>query len=154
LSVDFDVTDQLLIRFSAFIIYWVKDGEYNETVHQLFIDFKKGYDSVRRQVLYNILIEFRVPMNVVRPIKMCLNEICSKFHICKHLSGSLPIQNCLKQGDTLLPQLLNFALEYAIRKVQESQVGLKLNGKHHLLAHADDVNLLVDNIDTIKKNTN
>jgi hypothetical protein len=47
----------------------------------------------------------------------------------------------------------SFALEYAIRKVQENQVGLKLTGTHQLLAYTDDVSLLGDNIDTIKKDT-
>jgi hypothetical protein len=45
--------------------------------------------------------------------------------------------------------LFNFSLEYAIRKIQENQVGLKLNGTHQLLAYADVVNLLGDNIDTM-----
>ena len=48
--------------------------ECNETVHQLFIDCKKAYDSVRREVLYNILIEFVIPKKVARLIKMCLTE--------------------------------------------------------------------------------
>jgi hypothetical protein len=53
----------------------------------------------------------------------------------------------------LSPQLFNFSLEYVICKVQETQVGLKLNRIHQLLAYADGMNLLGDNIDTIKKNT-
>jgi hypothetical protein len=77
INVGFDIIDQLLIRFSAFIRYWRKKWEYNETVHQLFIDFKKAYDSVRKEILYNILIEFGVPMKLVRLIKMCLTETYS-----------------------------------------------------------------------------
>jgi hypothetical protein len=84
---------------------------------------------------------------------MCLNETYSKVRICKHLSVSFPIQNGLKQGDALSSLLFNFALEYASKKAQENQVGLKLNGTHQCLAYVDDVNLLEDNIDTIKKNT-
>jgi hypothetical protein len=60
-----------------------KKWEYNKTVHQLFIGFRQAYDSVRREVLYNILLEFGVPLKLVRLIKMWLNETHSKIRIGK-----------------------------------------------------------------------
>jgi hypothetical protein len=93
-----------------------KNWEYDETVHQLFVNLKKAYDSVRREVWYNIFIrvEFGVPMKLVTLIKMCLNEIYSKVLIGKYLSDTFPIQNGLKYADALSSLLFNFALEYAI----------------------------------------
>jgi hypothetical protein len=92
-------------------------------------------------------------MKLVRLIKMCLNETYSKVHVGKHLSDNFPIQNGLKQGDALSPWLFNFGLEYAFRKVQENQMGLKLKGTNQLLVYAEDVDLLDDDIGTIRTNT-
>ena len=75
-----------------------KKWEYNEAVHQLFIDFKKAYDSVRMEVLYNIPMEFGIPMKLIKLIKMCLNETYGRVWAGKHLSDMFPIRNGLKQG--------------------------------------------------------
>jgi hypothetical protein len=71
-------------RMWSYILYssntWEK-MEHNEAVHQLFIDFKKAYDSVRRETLYNILIEFGIPKKLVRLIQMCLTETYSRVRV-------------------------------------------------------------------------
>jgi hypothetical protein len=102
-------------------------------VNQLFTDFKKAYDSVTGEDLYNILPEFDLFKKLVRLTKMCLNETYNKVRVGKLLSDNFLIQNGLKQDDVLSPLILNFALEYAIRNVQDNQVCLMLNGAHRLL---------------------
>jgi len=83
-------------------------------VRRLFRDFKKARDSVRREVLYNILIEVGIPMKLVRLTKMCVTEKYSRVRVGKNVPDMFPIRNGLKQGDALSPFLFNFALEYTI----------------------------------------
>jgi hypothetical protein len=83
--------------FTADQIFYIRQileekWEYNGTVHQLFIDFKKAYDSIN---------EFGIPKKLVRVIKMCLNETYSKVRVGKLLSDKFPIQNWLKHGNAL-----------------------------------------------------
>jgi len=60
-----------------------------------------------------------------------------------------PIENGLKDGDTLTSLLLNFALEYAIRKVKANHKMLQFNGTHQVIIYTDDVNLQGQTIHTI-----
>ena len=111
-------------------------------------------DSVTREDLCNILIYFDIPMKLLRLIKVCINYTYSRVRVGKHLSDMFPIRNGLKEGDALSPLLFNFALEYAITRVQVNQGGLKLNDTHKLLVYDDDVNTHVfgGSVHTIKKN--
>ena len=85
-------------------------------------------------------------------IKICLNETQSRVRVGKSLSDIFPIKNGLKQGDALSPLLFNSDLDYAIRRVQVNQDGLKLNGTHQLLVNSDDVSKFGGSVPTIKKN--
>jgi hypothetical protein len=73
----------------------------------------------------------------------------SKFYL-QPLVYISTVRNGLKQGDALSPLLFNFALEYAIKRVQVNQDGLTLNGAHQVLAYADDINILGESVHTVK----
>jgi hypothetical protein len=78
-------------------------------MHLLFIDFKKAYDLVRREVLYNILIEFGIHIKISGLTKCVLNETYSRVWVGRNLSG-VCIKNGLKEGGTT--SLLHLTLLY------------------------------------------
>jgi hypothetical protein len=78
-----------------YVVGWRKNGNTMRP-YISYSYFKKAYDSVRRELLYNILIEFGVPMKQVRLIKMCINETYSKVRIGKNMSDNFLFQNGLK----------------------------------------------------------
>jgi len=92
--VDFDATDELQIICSEFVKFLRKN---KNTMKQCIS--KKSYDSVRREVFYNIVIEFGIPMKLVRLIKTCLSETYSTVRVGKNLSEMFP-ECCLKWFET------------------------------------------------------
>ena len=112
-----------------------KRREYTVAVHQLFIDFKKAYDSETIEVMHNtrVLIEFGIPMEVAQLIKMSLNAMYSRVRAAKHLSERLRIINGVKQGDGLSPLFFSFTSEYVITSVHVNQGDLKLHATHQIL---------------------
>ena len=89
--------------------------------------------TIKSESLYNILIKFGVPKMLVRLIKTCLDRTQSKVRIGNYVSSSFLNENGLKQGDALSPLLFNFTLEYAIKKIQETNLGLDMNDTHQVM---------------------
>ena len=95
---------------------------------------------------------FCIPRKLVLLIKMSQTDKYSTVRVGKDLCDRFPIRYGLKQGDALTPMLFNIVLEYAVRRVQVNQDGLKLNGTHQLLVYTDDVNILGGSIHTVNEN--
>jgi hypothetical protein len=113
------------------------------------MDCRKSYVSVRGEVLCNILMEFGIPVKLVRLIIVCPSETCSRVWVGKLLPDTSFFRNGLQQGDASSPLVFTMTLEYDIQSMQANQEGLKLNGTHQLLVYADDGNILVDDVNIL-----
>jgi len=114
------------------------------------VDFKKAYDSIHRESLINILKEFRFPSKLVNLIGASINQTDIKGKIANKTSQPVRVTTGLRQGDALSPVLFNLVLEKIVREMNVSE-GIELGQiKIGLLAYADDIALLGDDIEMIK----
>lgn len=87
-----------------------KKWEYAQSIHTLFVDFTKAYDSIDRQALYSILVNFNIPRKLVAMITAATKMSIMRVRVGGELTDEFTVTTGLKQGDALSPVLFNLAL--------------------------------------------
>ncbi|KAG8223826.1 hypothetical protein J437_LFUL003714 [Ladona fulva] len=120
-----------------------KRYEYNVNVHQLFVDFRQAYDSVKRNKLYQTMVDMEFPTKLIGLIQITLRNTRGKVKIEGNLTRKFEINQGLRQGDVLSTMLFNVVLERVMRKKQvNKQVGILFNRISQNLAYANDVDMI------------
>lgn len=116
-----------------------------------FVDFKKAYDSIDRQTLFNTLKEYGVDGKTLRLIQQTLTETTAKVKFMGEISEPFNIKTGVRQGDGLSPLLFNIVLDKIVREWEEYVKGIQLGKKREVrtwikcLAFADDLAILNNN---------
>jgi sorting nexin-29 len=92
-----------------------KTFEYQIGVHPLFIDFKSAYDSIHREKLLCAMMEFGIPLKLIRLVKTTMTNVQCSVQIQSHLSEPICTTRGVRQGDVLACLLFNIALEKVTR---------------------------------------
>jgi len=128
-----------------------KKREYNSEVHNLFVDFRKAYDSIHRDGLYNIMAEFGFPRKLIRMTAVCLSGVRSRVVANGRIGDAFAVNTGLRQGDGLSPLLFNLVLEKVVRCLENVPGGVNLGGCIKELGYADDLDLLGETRDDVRR---
>jgi Reverse transcriptase (RNA-dependent DNA polymerase) len=120
-----------------------------ETLH-LFIDFKAAYDTINREDLWAIMVQFGFPYQLIRLLKSTLDHVTCCVKVQGSLSGSFESSVGLRQGDGLSTKLFNIALEGVIRISKVETSGTIFNKSVQLLGFADDIDIVARNLRALK----
>ena len=128
-----------------------KKREYNSEVHNLFMDFKKAYDSIHREGLFNIMTEFGFSRKLVKMTSVCLRGVRSRILAEGQVSDAFDVNTGLRQGDGLSPLLFNLVLEKVVRALENVRGGVDLGGIIKNQGYADDINLLGETREDVRR---
>jgi hypothetical protein len=117
----------------------------------LLVDFRKSYDSIHRESLLNILKDFKFPRKIINLIRASLNHTDIQVKIGNGTSQPTRVTTGLRQGGALSPVLFNLVLERVIREMNTSEGVILGQIRIRMLAYADDIALLGEDLDMIKR---
>jgi len=124
--------------------------KYNKSVHMLFINYKKAYDSIHRESLINTLKELEMPQKLINLIAVNIGHTDIKVKVGHYLSKAEQVTT--GQDDAMSPVLFNIALKKAVREARIDKEDVRLEEKNiGLSAYADDIVLLAQNKDQLKR---
>ncbi|KAL4103878.1 hypothetical protein QTP88_019213 [Uroleucon formosanum] len=112
--------------------------------------FEKAYNSIHRPTLFKILKEFNMPKKLINLIKATMENSEIKIKKANFTSKPFKVTSGLRQGDALSPILFNLVLERVVRDMNISEGVTLGQSKISLLAYADDIAILGDNIEIVK----
>lgn len=125
-----------------------KKYEYRQNFWQIFVDFRKTYDSIHRESLYNIMEEFGIPNKLILLTKICIEGTKYQVKVDSIISDAFTVETGLKQGDALSPLLFNLALEKVVRMMQNAKSGATVNEHRvQILGFAYDLNILGESLE-------
>ena len=128
-----------------------KKREFNGEVHNLFVDFRKAYDCIHREGLYNIMAEFGFPRKLIRMTAVCLRGSRSRVVANGRMSEPFAVHSGLRQGDGLSPLIFNLVLEKVVRSLENVPGGVILGGRIPDLGYADDIDILGETRDDVRR---
>lgn len=128
-----------------------KCKEYNVEIHQLFVDFRAAYDSVKRSKLWRVMEEFGIPSKLISLTKLTLCGATSRVRIRNKLSEAFDVMEGLRQGDPLATLLFNLILEAAVRAMAIDTSSTIFTKSNQLLGFADDLDIMGRNMEVVKE---
>jgi hypothetical protein len=111
-------------------------------IHQIFVDFQKAYDSIRRNNHYAIMAQFGIPGKLIRLTKASMENSTYHVKIGTIMTDGLKVGTGLKQGDGVAPILFNITLEYVIRQLSVQTTSTIFHKSVQLIGYADDINIM------------